>query len=392
MKGDRRYWTALRRGVALGLALVAAWGVSLTVDFPDLGETLSALGEDSTLAVSLMAGQLGPLPGEETGLTGWGRLLLAQSSLLSQGEARVLQLRSARQEEEEGLTDLPDGGDGDDQEEPDLQPPSSDDGVVEMTAQGKEGGQYLYGEGVYVYNRSGLELDASVIGEGQVDVPLGEGPQILIIHSHGSEAYSQYDGDTYEESDPYRTTDCTHNMVRVGEEMATVFRAYGFQVVHDTTLYDYPAYNGSYDRSYAGVEQWLEQYPTIRIVLDVHRDALVGSDGSVYKLVSEEAGEKVAQIMLVVGTSGSGLEHPRWKDNLAFAVRLQQNLVQGYDNLARPIVLRSSRYNQQLLPGYLLVEVGGHGNTLEEALAGARLWTDNVARTLLEIKGEESAG
>ena len=391
MKGDRRYWTALRRGVALGLALVAAWGVSLTVDFPNLGETLSALGGDSTLAVSLMAGQLGPLPGEENGLTGWGRLLLAQSSLLSQGEARVLQLRSARQEEEEGLTDLPDGGDGDDQEEPDLQPPSSDDGVVEMTAQGKEGGQYLYGEGVYVYNRSGLELDASVIGEGQVDVPLGEGPQILIIHSHGSEAYSQYDGDTYEESDPYRTTDCTHNMVRVGEEMATVFRAYGFQVVHDTTLYDYPAYNGSYDRSLAGVQQWLEQYPTIRIVLDVHRDALVGSDGSVYKLVSEEAGEKVAQVMLVVGTNGSGLEHPRWKDNLAFAVRLQQNLVRGYDSLARPIVLRSSRYNQQLLPGYLLVEVGGHGNTLEEALAGARLWTDNVARTLLEIK-EESAG
>ena len=394
MKGNQRYWAALRRGVALGLALVAAWGVSLITDFPDFGTALSDLGRNSTLAASLMASQLGPLPQEEAGLTGWGRLLLSQSALLSEGEAPVLQLRSARQEEEEELMDLQGHGDGDDddQSEPNLQPPSGDDGVVEMTAQGKEGGQYLYGEGVYVYNRSGLELDASVIGEGQVDVPLGEGPQILIIHSHGSEAYSQYDGDVYEESDPYRTTDCTHNMVRVGEEMATVFRAYGFQVVHDTTLYDYPAYNGSYDRSLAGVQQWLEQYPTIRIVLDVHRDALVGSDGSVYKLVSEEAGEKVAQVMLVVGTNGSGLEHPRWTDNLAFAVRLQQNLVRGYDSLARPIVLRSSRYNQQLLPGYLLVEVGGHGNTLEEALAGARLWTDNVARTRLEVKGEESAG
>ena len=391
MKGSRRYLTALRRGVGLGLALVAAWGISLTVDFSALGDRVTALGQSSSLAVSILSGQLGQLPGEEQGLTGWGRLLLGQSPLLAAGEDEVLRLRAARTEGGEDPEEL-DQGDGDDEEEPDLKPPSGDEGVVEMTAKGKEGGQYLHSEGVYVYNRSGLELDASVITQGQVDVPLEESPQILIIHTHGSEAYSQYDGDTYEESDPYRTTDCTHNVVQVGEEMATVFRAYGFQVVHDTTLYDYPAYNGAYDRSLAGVQQWLEQYPSISIVLDVHRDALVGSDGEVYKLVSEEAGEKVAQVMMVVGTNGTGLEHPRWKDNLAFAVRLQQNLVRGYDSLARPVVLRSSRYNQQLLPGYLLVEVGGHGNTLGEAKAGARLWADNVARTRLGIKAEGSAG
>ena len=388
MRGERQYLTALRRGVALGLGLVAVWGVSLTADLSGLGGALASLGENPTLTASLLADQLAPLSGEGTGLTGWGRLLLEQSALLDRGEGAVLQLRAARREEGDAPDELDGLGDGDDQEEPDLQPPDDPDGVLEMTAKGKSGSQYLYSQGIYVYNRSGLELDASVIGEGTVDVPLGEGPQILIIHSHGSEAYSQYDGDTYEESDPYRTTDCTHNMVRVGEEMATVFRAHGFQVVHDTTLYDYPAYNGSYDRSLAGVESWLERYPTIRVVLDVHRDALVGNSGEVYKLVSEEAGEKVAQVMLVVGSSGSGLSHPRWKDNLAFAVRLQQNLVRGYDSLARPIVLRSSRYNQQLLSGYLLVEVGGHGNTLTEALAGARLWADNVARTLLEIKEE----
>ena len=119
-----------------------------------------------------------------------------------------------------------------------------------------------------------------------MDVPLEESPQILIIHTHGSEAYSQYDGDTYEESDPYRTTDCTHNVVRVGEAMAEVFRGQGFQVIHDTNLYDYPAYHGSYDRSKAAVRDWLAKYPTIRIILDVHRNALVGSDGSIYKPVS----------------------------------------------------------------------------------------------------------
>ena len=194
------------------------------------------------------------------------------------------------------------------------------------------------------------------------------------------------DGDTYEESDPYRTTDCSHNVVRVGEEMATVFRAYGFQVVHDTTLCDYPAYNGAYDRSKAVVEQWLAQYPTIKVVLDVHRDALVGSGGEIYKMVTTEAGQKVAQVMMVLGTDASGADHPRWKDNLAFALRLQKNLIRGYTSLARPTVLRRGRYNQHLSPGAILVEVGGHGNTLSEAIAGGRLWADSVARTLLDMK------
>ena len=254
-----------------------------------------------------------------------------------------------------------------------------------MTGQGSKEGKYLYEGEIYVYDRTGLGLDSSVLEEGSVQVAMGEGPQILILHTHGSEAYSQADGQTYEESDPYRTTDCSHNVVKVGEEMATVFRAHGFQVLHDTTLYDYPAYNGAYERSQAAAERWLAEYPTLQVILDVHRDALVSSEGEIYKMVSQEAGEQVAQVMLVVGTDAGGGAHPGWRDNLAFARLLQGNLVRGYRSLARPIVLRSSTYNQQLSPGYLLVEVGGHGNTLTEAVAGARLWADNVARTLLEL-------
>ena len=134
------------------------------------------------------------------------------------------------------------------------------------------------------------------------------------------------------------------------------------------------------------VEQWLAQYPTIKVVLDVHRDALVGSEGEIYKMVTTEAGQKVAQVMMVLGTDASGADHPRWKDNLAFALRLQKNLIRGYTSLARPTVLRRGRYNQHLSPGAILVEVGGHGNTLSEAIAGGRLWADSVARTLLDMK------
>lgn len=390
MKGTRSFLTALRRGVALGLALVALWGVGRTVNLSTLGKQAAALSSRPGLAVTLLKHQLGPLPGQEEAqaLEGWGRLIFRQSALLAAGEEDVLQFRAQGGTAEKEPDPAEQEGEDDDQVEPDLDPQVREDGIVEMTGKGKDGGKYLYGQGVYLYNRTDFGLTTSVLAEGTVDVELGEGPQILIVHTHGSEAYAQTDGDHYEESDPYRTTDCTHNVVKVGEEMATVFRAHGFQVVHDTTLFDYPAYNGAYDRSQAAVEQWLKEYPSIQIVLDVHRDALVGSEGQVYKLVSEEAGEKVAQVMLVVGSSGSGAEHPRWKDNLAFGVKLQQGLVRGYESLARPIVLRNSRYNQQLLPGSLLVEVGGHGNTLSEAIAGGRLWADNVARTLLEMKGE----
>ena len=380
----------LRRGVGLGLALVTVWGVGLTADLSGVGEAVRAWSADSQAVVGLLAEQLGQVP-EETalaGMDGLGRLMVEQSALLSAGLEAVDALR----QEQEGVESTPpteeppEVEDNDDQTVPQLQPPAEPDDVREMTGVGREGGQYFSRNGVYLYDRTNKGLDPSVFDAGAVHFGLGEGPQILILHSHGSEAYSQNDGDLYQESDAYRTTDCTHNVVRVGEEMATVFRAHGFQVIHDTTLYDYPAYNGAYERSLAAVEDWLGQYPPIKVVLDVHRDALVGSNNEIYKLVTTEAGQKVAQVMMVIGSDENSGAHPRWKDNLAFAVLLQKSLLQGYTSLARPIVLRSSSYNQQVSPGSILVEVGGHGNTLTEAIDGARMWADNVARTLLTLK------
>ena len=378
----------LRRGVGLGLALAAAWGVSLTADLSGAWSALQRWASDSQAVVALMAGELGQPPTETAlaGLDGWGRLLVEQSALLSAGTEAVAQRRQAEEETSpaEPVPDL-DAEDNDDQTQVELQPPAEPDDVVETTSVGQEGGHYLSQDGVYLYNRSGKELDPSVLSAGSVSFILGEGPQILILHSHGSEAYSQNDGDLYQESDSFRTTDCAHNVVRVGEEMAEVFRAHGFQVVHDTNLYDYPAYNGAYDRSQAAVKDWLAKYPTIKIILDVHRDALVGTDGAIYKLVSTENEKKVAQVMLVVGTDSGGANHPSWANNLALAIRFQQELIADYVSLARPIVLRTSSYNQELSPGSLLVEVGGHGNTLTEALDGARLFAESVSQVLLGL-------
>ena len=381
----------LRRGIGLGLALAAVWGVSLTADLSGAWDALQRWASDSQAVVALMAGELGASP-EETvlaGLDGWGRLLVEQSALLSAGTEAVAQRRQEEQEEPAAPEPAPglDAEDNDDQTEVDLQPPAEPDDVVETTSVGQEGGQYLSQDGVYLYDRTGKGLDPSVFSAGAVNFTLGEGPQILILHSHGSEAYSQNDGDLYQESDSFRTTDCTHNVVRVGEEMAEVFRAHGFQVVHDTNLYDYPAYSGAYDRSQAAVQDWLAKYPTIKIILDVHRDALVGTDGAIYKLVSQENEKKAAQVMLVVGTDSGGASHPGWADNLALAIRIQKELISDYVSLARPIALRSSSYNQELSPGSLLVEVGGHGNTLTEALDGARLFAESVSQVLSGMRG-----
>ena len=391
---DKTIWkwtgSAVRRGIALGMAAIALWCVSLTGPIPPKGEALAAMGGGKAEGPGALVRGLWPLPGQERALTGWGRLILDQSPALQAAEPDLMLMRSESRPPEPPKPPVPpqtppELPDNEDRTEPDLKPQQPADGVVEMTARGKQGKNYLWGNGVCLYNRTKMELDGSVLSQGKVDLNMGPGPHILIVHTHGSEAYAQYDGDRYEESDAYRTTDCTHNIVKVGEEMAEVFRSKGYQVLHDTRLYDYPAYNGSYDRSKAAVEEWLRQYPSIQLILDVHRDALVDREGRIYKMVTEENGEKMAQVMMVMGSGDSGAKHPRWKDNLAFAVRLQQDLLQEYKSLARPIVLRSHRYNQQLLPGYILVEVGGHGNTLTEAVKGAKLWAERVSKTLLEI-------
>ena len=375
MKGNGdRLLRAVRRGVGLAVCAVLVWMAAVTAD-PAAVETVLTGGEERT-AVALLAGQTRVPPAETQ--EGALELLLRRSPLLAQGRGTILSDGREGEEQEHGQ---PVEEHDDDMDQPKLQPPASQDGILELTAKGKEGSQYLSRDGLYLYDRSKLELTPAVLDEGKVDFTLGEGPQILIYHTHGSEAYAQSDGETYTESDPYRTTDCTHNVVRVGEEMARIFRSYGFQVIHDTELYDYPAYSGAYERSGAAVRRWLEQYPTIRLALDVHRDALVGNDGAIYKLITQENGRRAAQVMLVVGTG-----HDGWKDNLALGVRVQRELLADYVTLARPVVLRSGKYNQDCLSGSLLVEVGGHGNTLTEALAGAQLFAVSAAQVFSGLR------
>lgn len=372
----------LRRSTALALAVSALWITVRTADLPDPGQALQSLSQDTAFAISLLSSQL-PANSNWDGLDGWQRLALAQSPALraAAGDVQAILTAGALPP----TLHIPDSPD-EDQSEPILPDTSADAShVIPKTMVPSSAQTYLHTGDIYIANRAQKQPDVAALASAPVNITLSDGPQILIIHSHGSEAYTPFGTDVYEESDPYRTTNYNYNVVRVGEEIARVFRESGFEVIHDTTLYDYPSYSEAYDRSLAAAERWLNQYPSIQVVLDIHRDALAAEDGTIYKAVSSEDGEQAAQVMLVVGTDGTK-KHPLWQENLTFAMRLQQQLLDDHDTLARPMVLRASRYNQHLSVGSVLVEVGTHGNTLQEAILGARLFAQSAAKVLEALK------
>ena len=261
---------------------------------------------------------------------------------------------------------------------PEPTPPSVDsDGtpIVETT---------IY-SGVAIKNGTEIDIDtAALLAAGPTQVLPAEGPQVLIVHTHGSEAYTPDSRDYYEETDTDRTEDTNYNVVRVGDELAAALTEQGLNVLHDREIYDYPSYTGSYSRSGAAVEEYLAQYPDIAVVIDLHRDALGDADVT-YKTVAELSGESCSQVMLLVGTGESGLWHPQWEQNLRLALYLQDAVNDRYPTLMRPVSVTPERYNQHLTTGSLILEVGSNGNTLREALNAVRLFAQAAGPALLSL-------
>lgn len=198
------------------------------------------------------------------------------------------------------------------------------------------------------------------------------GPSVLIVHTHASEAYTPTDKNYYLPTDPDRTEDINYNVVRVGEELANTLKDMGVNVLHDKTIHDYPSYNGSYDNCRKTVDRYLKEYPSIKIVLDVHRDGIVRADNTKLKVCKDIDGKKTAQVMIVTGTDATGLSHPNWRENLKFSMKLQRRVELFYPGLMRPIDLRQERFNQNTTLASIILEMGSSGNTLEEALNAAQ--------------------
>ena len=206
-----------------------------------------------------------------------------------------------------------------------------------------------------------------------------QGPKVLIVHTHSSEAYTPEAGWEYTPSDTLRTEDETRSVIRVGDELAAVLNERGIETLHDTALNDYPSYSGAYARMQTTIERYLAEFPSIQMVIDVHRDAATDETGAPVALTKTVDGERCAQLMLVVGTDEGGLEHPNWQENLANALKLQALLNRAAPGLCRDIDLRTERFNQNLTPGSLLCEFGSTGNTLLEAIRSARIFGTALA-------------
>lgn len=237
--------------------------------------------------------------------------------------------------------------------------------------------------GVSVINDSGYDINIEEV----LSAPLNLGdskPDILIVHTHTSESYTPSEKYDYLQSDPYRTEDPNFNVTLVGEKLAKTLENSGIKVVHDKTSHDYPSYNGSYKRSLETVTSNINMNPNLKIVLDIHRDAISDGDGY-YKTVSGGSGSPCAQAMIVVGTDKSGLEHPNWRENFSLAVHMQKYISSKYDTLMRPIHLREERFNAHLSGGALIIEIGSCGNTMEEALLCAGRVGEGIAQMLGEL-------
>ena len=369
----------------LGAALLAAatlWAVSVTAGSTDAAGAWQSLKREVPLA--LLRWQLGD-PGQPDGLSAAAVLTLSQAPLLLSARQEISDLR--QQAEEEPETPAPAPVTEPVQEEPQETPApaGTDNGVPAKTLVPTDPSGYTVCGKVYISNSTKYTLSNEELLKPFGAELTGEAPQILILHSHGSEAYTPATDDGIVWSGDCRTTDTRYNVVRMGDAMAEVFGQAGISVLHDRTLYDYPEYAGSYDRSLAAIDRYLKEYPSIRFVLDVHRDAIETSSGSQVKVISEIDGQGTAsQLTLVVGSDGGGLSHPDWMENLRLAVAIQEQALTDYPTLMRPLLLRNSRYNQHATTGSLLVEVGTAGNAPEEAELAARLFAGEMVTVLNE--------
>lgn len=229
---------------------------------------------------------------------------------------------------------------------------------------------------IYVNNQSGEKINIKKLIAGYssgVEVKSKE-PQVLIMHTHATENYVRHDGDYYTKIDTERTSNEKYSVLGVGEKLKETLQNGGISVIHDKTLHDSPSYSGSYNRSAVTVQNYLKKYPSIKVVLDVHRDA-IGGGKDLVKPVKEINGKSAAQVMICVGSETGIVDYfPNWRENLKLGLKLQQIMEVKYPGLARALYLSYEHtYNQNLFEGSIIIEFGTNGNSYKEAQYSAEL-------------------
>lgn len=206
------------------------------------------------------------------------------------------------------------------------------------------------------------------------------GPQILIYHTHTTEAYRQTPGQEYVEAGAWRTANELRSIVAVGDELETELKRYGYTVLHDKTNHEPPSLKTAYDRSLVTMEKYKDEYPSIRVYIDVHRDAYGDEEAGKKDFVTIN-GDECARVMFVVGTGEKYSVKPNYESNYKLALAVTNKLESIKKGFTRPIRVKTGRYNQQVSDMCLLIEIGHNANTLEQAMNSAKY----VAKALSEV-------
>ncbi len=248
-----------------------------------------------------------------------------------------------------------------------------------------------YGD-TYINNVTGYKPDTvalvnKALGGGYEQLSASSGPMVLIIHTHGTEAYSENGAISCssDEESYARTSDTRKNVVAVGKALADELTKNGIPTAHCTILHDSVQYKDSYARAEETIRKYMAEYPTIKLVIDIHRDSVVRSNGEIVRPVTQVDGKAAAQVMCVVGSDWEGDDCPNWENNLSLALKIRKELNGEYENLCRPPFLKGHTYNQEIAPYSLLLEIGAEGNSLEEALLAAELTGKSLAKIIGQL-------
>lgn len=263
--------------------------------------------------------------------------------------------------------------------------------ITEKTFTADQSSLYIPLSAGYIKNSTDLsnqQVAAFLAQPLELKLDSGSEPQVLIVHTHATESFEPFDRDFCDTSYTWRSTDNTQNVVYLGDIITQQLEEAGIGVIHDSTQHDYPSYNGSYERSAATIRKWLDQYPSIKVVIDVHRDAVESPAGNLIKPIAVIDGEKTAQVMIIAGCDDGTMNMPQWDRNLRWAAALQTTAETLYPGLTRPVFFCYRKYNMDLTGGSLLIEFGSHGNTLEETARAAQYMGHAMAQTLLSTAEE----
>lgn len=248
--------------------------------------------------------------------------------------------------------------------------------IIEETFAGGQSPLYINLQPGYISNRTKInaqDLKQKINSLNPISIKITEQPLVLLFSTHATESFEPCDRKFYDKRYNSRSTDNDKNVTHIEDKIAEQLIQNGIPTIVDKTQHDFPSYNGSYNRSAETINEYLKKYPSIKVILDIHRDAIERENGERVKPITTINGKKAAQIMIISGCDDGTMNFPNWAQNLNFAVNLQQKIESNYPTLTRPIFFCYRKYNMNICPQSLLIEFGSNSNSLNEVLYSGEL-------------------